>query len=141
MVAIFISLSLSGDELQLRHWCIYDDWNVHYRISRDFVEQQEGDLAREQEEMTHRFYEGWCDELRPLLDPVKEAIQLDFFGVDGNLTPDGKLVVFEANASMNMFPPDQHDRVRSEFRQQERDRLAAALTEMVTAKTRTGQAS
>ena len=38
------------------------------------------------------------------LEIVRERLGLDFFGMDFGILPDGRVVLFEANATMNFFP-------------------------------------
>ena len=39
------------------------------------------------------------------LRAIQEALGLDYFGVDFALSPDGELLLFEANAAMAMLDP------------------------------------
>ena len=46
------------------------------------------------------------------LSEIRKRIPLDIFGIDFDLLPDGRLLFFEANASMNLFglpSPDEQD--------------------------------
>ena len=38
------------------------------------------------------------------LQAVRARMPLDYFGMDFGLMPDGRAVLFEANATMNFFP-------------------------------------
>ncbi|MDR3507967.1 MAG: tetratricopeptide repeat protein [Caulobacteraceae bacterium] len=83
------------------HLAISSDWLVHYQSS-----DMPGDAARVAEE--RRFLE---DPASALGAPVWEAVRqigqrmdLDYCGVDFSLTPDGRVLVFEANATMLVHP-------------------------------------
>ena len=41
--------------------------------------------------------------IRQILSAVRERIALDFFGMDFGMAPDGRVLLFEANATMNFF--------------------------------------
>jgi hypothetical protein len=38
------------------------------------------------------------------LEAVLDRMQLDYFGMDFGIARDGRIVLFEANATMNFFP-------------------------------------
>src|SRR5947209_17858018 len=44
------------------------------------------------------------DEVQRVLAAVRQRMPLDFFGMDFGVLPDGRVVLFEANATMNFFP-------------------------------------
>ena len=48
--------------------------------------------------------EPFSPSVRNVLRSVRERIGLDFFGVDFAITPGGDVVLFEANATMGVFP-------------------------------------
>jgi hypothetical protein len=90
------------------HLAIADGWLVHY-ISSGMA----GDAARQAEEM--RFLE---DPRAALGDAVMDAVtaigrrlDLDYAGIDFSILPDGRVLVFEANATMLVHP----ERADSEF--------------------------
>jgi hypothetical protein len=39
-----------------------------------------------------------------VLEAVRDRMELDYFGMDFAILPDGRVVLFEANATMNFFP-------------------------------------
>jgi hypothetical protein len=85
------------------HLAISRDWKVHYFTAamaenfefrdeeRRFLADMPGVLGQK----AMRALERICAE-----------VSLDFFGVDFGLSPDGDLLLFEANATMNVFFPD-----------------------------------
>lgn len=79
------------------HLAVKDDWLVHYYTAR-----MSGDEARKAEEL--RFLEdpqgalgagAWA-----ALGAIGARLDLDFAGIDFALLPDGRILVFEANATM-----------------------------------------
>ncbi|MGO8740496.1 tetratricopeptide repeat protein [Rhodoblastus sp.] len=85
------------------HLAVSRHWLVHY-FSSDMAENAEF-RAEEQ-----RFLEAMPEALGPkafaALQAVERELGLDYGGVDFGLAPDGALLLFEANATMNVFPPD-----------------------------------
>ena len=97
-------MSIDG-RLYPLHLAISSDWKVHY-----FSAAMAEDSGRRDEE--RRF----LDEPEAVLGPVawgalaaiQQEVGLDYFGVDFALSPEGALLLFEANAAMAMLdpPPD-----------------------------------
>ena len=114
----------------LIHWLAHEHWNVHTLMARDYVESKGGALADEEEHIFERFAGGWAEELRPIFDSITSGIDLDYFGVDGHVTEQGQLVVFEVNANMNMLPPPRQ-RPQKGHRIRRRAQLEAAIVELV----------
>jgi len=97
-------------------------WNVHRDESRQYLAGHP-ELGRETD-----FLEALEDQLprlTPTLGEIARIIDLDFFGIDFHVCPDGKLLIYEANANMNigkLQPPELDPWV---------NRTRAALREMV----------
>jgi tetratricopeptide (TPR) repeat protein len=86
------------------HLAVKDDWLVHY-----YTAGMSGDEARKAEEL--RFLEDPCAVLGKgawaALGAIGARLDLDFAGIDFGLLPDGRILVFEANATMLVHPePD-----------------------------------
>lgn len=113
---------IDGEPL-LRHALYSDDWKVH-ASSRAFVMERESweqDIAR-----FDRLSQEALPPLRPAIREIADRLRLEYFGIDGCLRPDGQLLVFEANANMNVLhAPNQATRYRVEAIQQ---KLYALLT-------------
>ena len=86
-----------GGEILPYHLAIGDDWKLH----RDSTEmgrhvwmqdEEEGFLRDPEQVFGAAHYEA--------LRLIRDRIGLDYFGIDCGLDRDGKLVVFEVNASM-----------------------------------------
>jgi hypothetical protein len=84
------------------HLAISSDWKVHYFSA---------DMAREERfrEEERRFLNDMPGVLGAramrALEGIARALGLEYAGVDFGLAPDGSVLVFEANATMVVFPP------------------------------------
>jgi len=95
-------MSIDGDLYPL-HLAISPDWKVHY-----FTAAMAEDAAHRAEEQ--RFLDdpqavlgsGGMAALRAIAD----RLGLDYGGIDFGLAADGTILVFEANATMVLIPPD-----------------------------------
>jgi tetratricopeptide (TPR) repeat protein len=81
------------------HLAAADHWNIHHGNSRAFMRAHP-----EAQEEERAYLAEFGQRLGPLrLAAVREMARrlgLDFFGIDGALLADGRLLVFEANPSM-----------------------------------------
>jgi hypothetical protein len=94
-----------GGQLFALHWAISADWKVHY-----FTADMAGCVAHRAEEA--RFLADAAGFLgrRAVagLLAVADRLGLDYGGIDFGLLDDGRIVVFEANATMALVaPPDE----------------------------------
>jgi hypothetical protein len=84
------------------HLALSHDWKVHY-----FTSAMADDAAFRQEE------EAFLTDMAAALGPrviqalaqLRDALALDYGGVDFGIAPDGRLLLFEANATMAIVPP------------------------------------
>jgi glutathione synthase/RimK-type ligase-like ATP-grasp enzyme len=84
----------------LRHALFSGDWNIHGRV-RDFMLQHETwamNFARE-EALETRLMPG----LAQAFSEIARRLQLEYFAMDCCIHPDGQMVLFEANANMNVL--------------------------------------
>jgi glutathione synthase/RimK-type ligase-like ATP-grasp enzyme len=106
---------IDGEPL-LRHALYHDNWLVH-ASARAFMKQRESwqeDIAR-----FDRLSAEELPKLRSLIDEITKRLELEYYGIDCSLLPDGRLLVFEANANMNVLhSPNQATRYRVEAIQQ-----------------------
>jgi len=91
-----------GEQLILRHMLISDDWNVHAKDRTRFMADRLELVAEER--ALFETGEPFPAEVREILIAVNARMPLDFFGMDFGITADGKVVLFEANATMSFFP-------------------------------------
>jgi glutathione synthase/RimK-type ligase-like ATP-grasp enzyme len=84
------------------HLALSHDWKVHY-----FTSAMADDDAFRREEQA--FLADMAAALGPrvlqALTQLHDALALDYGGVDFGVSPDGRLLLFEANATMAIVPP------------------------------------
>jgi len=95
----------------LRHSLFDSDWKIH-GSSRTFMRAREpwdDSLAR-----MHQMDTELIPKLRPALQEISNRLQLEYFGVDCNVRPNGEMLIFEANANMDILfnpYPEMNDRL------------------------------
>ncbi|MBT9472039.1 MAG: hypothetical protein V4514_21205 [Pseudomonadota bacterium] len=89
-------LVVVGEEIFLRHIIIGDSWLLH-------AERRAQNTQTEEEAALAAFAEQTCPAIRSAVMAVADALDLDYFGIDCSLRPDGAILVFEANACMNVL--------------------------------------
>lgn len=91
-----------GGDLYPLHLALSPSWKVHYFTSA----MADSPAYREEE---RRFLEDMPAALGPRamkgLAQLRDALGLDYGGADFGLAPDGRLLLFEANATMAIVPP------------------------------------
>lgn len=106
---------VDGEPL-LRHSMYNEVWTVHAE-SRAFMNAREdwqADIAR-----FDRLSREVLPQFRPAIRAIAGRLDLQYFGIDCNLRPDGSMLVFEANANMNVLhAPNPEIRYRVEAIQQ-----------------------
>ena len=111
------------------HLAISADWKVHY-----FTADMALNAAHRAEEAV--FLDDMEAVLRPratsALKSVARALDLDYAGVDFGLTEDGRILLFEANAAMVIYPPDP-DPIW-DYRREPVNRALAAVKAMLLAR-------
>ena len=92
-----------GPHIIFRHMLVSDYWNVHARDRKRFMAERQELLDEEA-----RLFEATIGAFPPavikVLQAVRDQMDLDYFGMDFAIMPDGRVVLFEANATMNFFP-------------------------------------
>jgi tetratricopeptide (TPR) repeat protein len=97
---------LVDGKLYPAHAAISKDWKVHYfsAAMADFPEHRAEDQS---------FLEDMPRVLgarvMETLGRIRDELKLDYAGVDFSVGPDGKILLFEANATMNVQPPDKDE--------------------------------
>jgi glutathione synthase/RimK-type ligase-like ATP-grasp enzyme len=114
------------------HLAIAPQWKVHY-FSAEMTERPD-----------HRAEETAFLENMPAvigerglraLEAIVATMGLDYAGVDFGLSADGTILVFEANATMAVYPPDAGETWG--YRRRAVDRVIAAVREMLVARAKT----
>lgn len=90
-----------------RHLIISDDWNVHVSERTRFMLARD-ELIAEEASLLERPDGAFPPLVHTVFDTVKARLGLDFFGMDFALDRDGRVILFEANATMNFFPLEPH---------------------------------
>lgn len=85
-----------GDEIFVRHVIIGDNWLLH-------AERRTQNTEAEEQAALAAFAEQTRPAIRSAVMAVADALNLDYFGIDCSLRPDGAMLVFEANACMNVL--------------------------------------
>jgi tetratricopeptide (TPR) repeat protein len=92
-----------GGQLFPAHAAVARDWKVHFFTSTAPEHTSARDEDRNFPENMERVLGPRAKEA---LRGIQAAMALDYFGVDFSLAADGSLLVFEANATMNVPPPE-----------------------------------
>lgn len=92
-----------GDRVITRHMLASDHWNIHARDRQRFMLGRP-ELIEEEKVLFDDPENSFSAEVADVLETVRQRMGLDFFGMDFGFGPDGRVVLFEANATMNFFP-------------------------------------
>ena len=100
-----IRAAIAGDHIQIVRVDSDTSWNVHGRKSEDrVVFYQENDhLLREEEAICLDPDSALGPQVMATLRALRARNPLDVFGIDFDVMDDGRLLFFEANASMNLL--------------------------------------
>jgi hypothetical protein len=103
-----------GGRQVFRHLATTDQWIVHVTPGNEYMYDRP-DLIEEEVRLMERPEGAFPSEVHAIVAEIGERLGLDYFGVDFGFHPDGRIVLFEANAAMTYFPmvPDP----RFQFRQ------------------------
>jgi len=86
-----------GDEILPYHLAIGDGWKVHHASTRMASVEW---MRREEEAFLNEPGRVFGPQGMAALDAVRRQIGLDYFGIDCSLDSEGRVVIFEVNASM-----------------------------------------
>ena len=92
-----------GPHIIFRHLLVSDNWNVHAADRKRFMAGRQ-ELLEEEERLFRRTEGEFPEPVSRVLQSVRDRMDLDYFGMDFAILPDGRVVLFEANATMNFFP-------------------------------------
>jgi hypothetical protein len=91
-----------GGVLYPLHMAASRDWKIHY-FSSEMANRE--DLRREEAAFLDDMPAALGQTAMAALQAIQEALALDYAGIDFGLAGDGRLIFFEANATMVIFPP------------------------------------
>lgn len=98
-----------GEAIVFRHLIISDNWSVHAGDPKRLMLRTDWMMA--EEAAIHALGSGYFSAARiDTMRRIRDAVGLDYFGLDFSLLPGGELLLFEANATMNFFPFTSQDR-------------------------------
>ena len=96
-----------GGAIYPLHLAIFRNWKVHYFTS-DMADKP--DHRREEEGFLRDMRATLGEKAMAALEGIRDALGLDYAGIDFGLGGDGDLLLFEANATMVIAPPDRDER-------------------------------
>jgi glutathione synthase/RimK-type ligase-like ATP-grasp enzyme len=92
-----------GGELYPLHLAISADWKVHYATG---AMRDHPGFQAEEARFLGAMPEALGERAMAALEAIQSALGLDYAGADFALGPAGEVLLFEANATMNIIPPD-----------------------------------
>jgi hypothetical protein len=104
-----------GPHTIFRHQFASDHWNVHNKDGLRFMAERP-DLIAEEKSLFASPDGAFPPAIKQVLAAIRNRIDLDYFGIDFGIMPDGRVILFEANATMNFFsalPSDDFAYVRA----------------------------
>lgn len=93
-------IAVIGSAFFLRHMVVGDTWLLH-------AQRRSNDTGVEEERMLQSFDDALAPKIAPIVAEVTRRMDLDCFGIDCNIDPEGQLLLFEANACMNIMSNSQ----------------------------------
>ncbi len=115
------------------HLAISRNWKVHYFTS-DMADQP--DHRAEEAAFLGNMAAALGDKAITALEGIRDALGLDYAGIDFGLSPDGELLLFEANATMVISSPSPDERWA--YRRVAIDTVLDAVVEMILQKSKQG---
>ena len=85
-----------GEDIFLRHCIIAEQWMIHRN-------DRAADTKDEEHATFAVFDRNWKPHLLPIFNEIGLRLGLDYFGVDCNIDETGRVLLFEANACMNIL--------------------------------------
>lgn len=108
------------------HLAISNDWKVHY-FSADMADVPEN---RAEDRLFLNNMPGVLGkDAVATLGKIASALGLDYAGIDFGLAPDGRIVIFETNATMVIVQPDEDERWA--YRKAPVERVITAVRKML----------
>jgi hypothetical protein len=115
-----------GGELHPLHLAVSDDWKVHY-FSADMADRP--DHRADEAAFLENMPEVIGAKAMAGLQNIARTLDLDYGGIDFGLSADGDVLLFEANATMVVNPPESDP--RWDYRRAATERIFAAVQAML----------
>jgi len=90
-------LVIDGEPV-LRHSMYNERWDIHSESLGYMLERESWDDIHARDS---QFESEVLPTLLPAIEEITKRLQLEFYGIDCYVRPDGEMVIFEANANMN----------------------------------------
>jgi len=116
-------------EIYPLHAAISHQWKIHYATA-EMADHPEH-LA-EDEAFLNAMPEALGQRAMAALEGIRDVLGLDYAGVDFSMNESGEILVFEANATMVVNPPDAEDRWA--YRRAPVERVLGAIRKMLAEK-------
>jgi len=87
----------------VRHLLAAEDWNVHAPGRETAMVHNPRWMVAERT-LLEQGVDGLPAPARAAIKEIRARMPLDYFGIDFGLLPDGRALLFEANATMNFYP-------------------------------------
>lgn len=92
-----------GDQAITRQHIVSDQWSVHGRSGRRIMSER-ADLLEESRRMLTEGFASLPEATQAAVHRIRERVGLDYGGLDCCILEDGRVVLFECNATMNFNP-------------------------------------
>ncbi|WP_235399019.1 hypothetical protein [Sphingomonas sp. SRS2] len=97
-----IRLYFFGSHPLVRHRIVSEHWNVHGPDRERVLQHYPAAIALEKA-VIEQGLAAFPAAVQSVLLAIRARMPLDYFGIDFALMPDGRVLLFEANATMNFF--------------------------------------
>lgn len=118
-----------GGTIHPEHYVAAKDWNIHAANARALMQRKE--FIDAEIDFIVRFEEYLGKQVIDAIHEIGRRMNMDYFGMDCALLPDGRLLIFEVNAAMQFKSASQNER---EFLMRNRDTISGLFTRMVFCK-------
>jgi glutathione synthase/RimK-type ligase-like ATP-grasp enzyme len=114
------------------HLAISHHWMIHY-FSADMSDNAEH--RSEDKTFLENMQQALGEKAMAALHEIQSSLGLDYAGIDFSLSQDGDIILFEANAAMNVIPPGRDE--RWDYRRPHVQRIIDATREMLIRRAKT----
>lgn len=105
----------------IRHVRHSDNWMIHFKTCQSFLSRRP-EFVEYENQLMAQFEKGLQQQIQPMISAIYQRLGLDHFGIDCALNPNGRMLIFEANASMHCMSTSEkssrYDQVIAKIRQQ-----------------------